>query len=242
MQEQRIRCLLQGAWFPSMSSDSPTLASRSSSPFATPASPISSWRFVQLSPSRRHLHYSSHSKKLETKPALADMSQRLDVNNISSVVSSVTATDLPPEISADKSANAPLSPRARQNGFTKATTTVTKLDIHGSRSTNTASSSPSPSVDTDDPVLLELHTASSVLASEWLDGLLMLLNQKPITADTNRLIDVIENWSLKVRMLNLQWEDVDFEGGNEGPDGSREWEAKIPSREGLDADYWYEMG
>ena len=64
----------------------------------------------------------------------------------------------------------------------------------------------------------------------------MLLDQQPITADTNKLISIVENWSLKVRMLNLQWEDADWQRTESG----EAWQA--PSRDELDTDYWYAMG
>lgn len=79
-------------------------------------------------------------------------------------------------------------------------------------------------------VLLQLHPQSHTLASEWLDGLLMLLNQQPITAETSKLVNLIAGFGLKIRLLNVRFEDM----GREEP----VW----PSREGLDDDYYYDIG
>jgi engulfment and cell motility protein 1 len=78
-------------------------------------------------------------------------------------------------------------------------------------------------------VLLQLHPGSHTLASEWLDGLLMLLNQQPITADTNKLVNLIGGYGLKIRLLNVRFEEVGLE------------EPMVPSREGLDEDYFYDI-
>jgi engulfment and cell motility protein 1 len=79
-------------------------------------------------------------------------------------------------------------------------------------------------------VLLQLHPSSHVIASEWLDGLLMLLNQKPITAETTKLVNLITSYGLKIRLLNIRYEDLNSD------------EPRVPTREELDDDYWYDFG
>jgi engulfment/cell motility protein 1 len=59
--------------------------------------------------------------------------------------------------------------------------------------------------------------------------LLMLLNQQPITADTNKLVNFIGGYGLKIRLLNVRFEDVGIE------------EPILPSREGLDDEYYYDI-
>jgi len=80
-------------------------------------------------------------------------------------------------------------------------------------------------------VLLTLRPASHSVASEWLDGLLMLLSQQPITAETNKLIDLVSNYGLKIRLLNVRFDDATFAG--EAP--------PVPARDGLDEDYYYDV-
>ena len=81
--------------------------------------------------------------------------------------------------------------------------------------------------------LLSLHPADETLASEWLDGLLMLLGQSPITAETQKLLKLVSSWGLKIRLLNVKYED-NGEPQREAP--------PVPSREGLDEDYYYDLG
>jgi engulfment/cell motility protein 1 len=78
---------------------------------------------------------------------------------------------------------------------------------------------------------LTLHPQTHSLASEWLDGLLMLLNQQPITAETNKLVQLISRYGLKIRLLNVRFDDAAFVGE----------EPEVPSREGLDEDYYYDV-
>jgi hypothetical protein len=81
--------------------------------------------------------------------------------------------------------------------------------------------------------ILTLFPLNHSLASEWLDGLLMLLNQAPITAETNKLVTLVSEYGLKIRLLNVRVESV-YAGPEQGA-------GVVPSREGLDEDYFYEI-
>ncbi len=61
VKEQRIRCLLQGAWFPigaSQGADTGPGTGKGHNHSASPA-----WRFVRLSHNRRYLHYADLDEK-----------------------------------------------------------------------------------------------------------------------------------------------------------------------------------
>lgn len=109
--------------------------------------------------------------------------------------------------------------------------TSTKITIHGylPPSNHSRQTSGGSGVGRKESVLLQLHPHSHTLASEWLDGLLMLLNQQPITADTNKLVRFIGGYGLKIRLLNVRFEDVGL------------IEPALPSREGLDDDFYYDI-
>lgn len=82
--------------------------------------------------------------------------------------------------------------------------------------------------------LLVLHPQTPSLASEWLDGLLMLLNQQPITNETSKLIGMIRDYGLQIRLLNVRFEELGWaEGGGAQPE--------VPGREGLDEEYYYDV-
>lgn len=59
----------------------------------------------------------------------------------------------------------------------------------------------------------------------------MLLNQQPITSETNKLINLLSNYGLKIKLLNVRFDDAAFAG--EVPE--------VPGREGLDEEYWYDV-
>jgi engulfment and cell motility protein 1 len=113
----------------------------------------------------------------------------------------------------------------------------TKITIHGLVPVVTSPPSSPPSKShkdkkqTTEKPLLELYPQTHTLASEWLDGLLMLLNQKPITAETTKLVKLIGSYGLKIRLLNIRYEDL-----------SSDELGHVPAREGLDVDYWYDFG
>ncbi|KAI5200703.1 hypothetical protein E4T39_05584 [Aureobasidium subglaciale] len=219
MREQRIKCLLQGSWFPTISSQ-PSPSDHSITADEPEKLRVTAWRFVRLSNDRKYLHHASHNTKPIKTPQLHELNEKIDVETISSVDSSVARSDV---LLGDDTARSP------SDKHVSATGTVTRLTIFGTSNTFAKPQG------TGESVLLELNTSSTSLASEWLDGLLMLLNQQPITADTNKLVDLLEQWSLTIRMLNLRWEDVDWERAQDDK------QLPVPSRSGLDDDFWYDM-
>ena len=61
----------------------------------------------------------------------------------------------------------------------------------------------------------------------------MLLNQQPITHETTKLVNMIRDYGLKIRLLNVRFDEMELTGpGNSGP--------VMPDREGVDEDFWYE--
>ncbi|OAL44199.1 hypothetical protein IQ07DRAFT_255968 [Pyrenochaeta sp. DS3sAY3a] len=219
VKEQRIRCLLQGAWFPI------------GLQYGTDAGPVtnktlnravsSAWRFVRLSHNRRYLHYADFDEKTATEPRLDALQDKIDLSIVSSVVSNVSAS-APSTSSSDSTVTTLPGQRA---------STSTKITIHGylPPTSHSRQASGGSGSGRKESVLLQLHPQSHTLASEWLDGLLMLLNQQPITADTNKLVNFIGGYGLKIRLLNVRFEDVGLE------------EPMLPSREGLDDDYYYDI-
>ncbi|KAK2759038.1 hypothetical protein FQN54_003137 [Arachnomyces sp. PD_36] len=215
VKEQRIRCLLQGAWFPNDLSHKPEGVK-------DPKRGASQYRYVQLSHNRRYLHYADFESMTDQIPELDTLPDKIDLSVVSSVVSNISA-------SSDDSSGATIKTLPQQS-------TSTKITIHGylnpPSSPTTGGHNRSSSRTTErEHVLLTLHPQSHSIASEWLDGLLMLLNQQPITADTNKLVNLISNYGLKIRLLNIRFDDATFVG--EPP--------QIPSREGLDEEYHYDI-
>ena len=235
IKEQRIRCLLAGAWFPNDAHD-PEFGGPVPEP-DTNEGIITNYRFIRLSQDRKYLHWGDFDDTEDPRPTTATLEDKIDVSVISSVMSNVTSNDKSSDVSDSTLKD------LQQDKFT-----TTKITIHGylpksrgghSRTTSHARSMSKASSrrTREETVLLTFQPQNHLEASEWLDGLLMLLNQQPITAETNKLITTMSDYGLKVRLLNVRFNDEDgLLGGMAGADAP-----EVPSREGLDDDYYYEI-
>jgi engulfment/cell motility protein 1 len=224
VKEQRIRCLLSGAWFPRAVRKGSLLDDYRN---GIDGKTSSSWRYVKLSHNRRYLHYADFHIQTKKEPLLDDLTEKIDLVTISSVVSNVSATQDETSTISDSSTLKSISHTPKQTSTTKITINsfVQDTPSDANQSTSAVSSTERP--------LLTLLPPTHSLASEWLDGLLMLLNQAPITAETNKLVGLVSEYSLKIRLLNVRLDD-----GFAGPPAGA---GVVPSREGLDEDYYYEV-
>ncbi|KAL8901051.1 MAG: hypothetical protein Q9207_005400 [Kuettlingeria erythrocarpa] len=229
MKEQRIRCLLRGAWF------SNHLLSRAAPDHAMEQEVKPSFRYAKLSHNRRYLHYTDFDIKGDQDPDLDSLREILDLALVSSVASNVSATTPP----STRSSSSTVQPQS-----------TTKITIHGylpSTSSNKHTRTPSKSTSHSHPSsntshnrkqevpLLVLHPSTHSQASEWLDGLLMLLGQQPLTNETKKLTSLVSEYGLKIRLLNVRFDEHRID------DGERR-APEVPSREGLDEEYYYDMG
>ncbi|KAL4789205.1 ELMO/CED-12 family-domain-containing protein [Aspergillus venezuelensis] len=213
VKEQRIRCLLQGAWF--LNDGEPKFEGKSAA---------SRWRYAQLSHNRRFLHFGDF-ESMGKHPDLDVLPGKIDLSVVSSVVSNVSA-------SPDNSSSSTVKSIPQRVSSTKITIHgyVNTIVVPNNTSKNGHSRSASRATQRE-ATLLTLRPESPSVASEWLDGLLMLLNQQPITAETSKLIKLISNYGLKIRLLNVRFDDAVF--ADEAP--------SVPSREGLTDDYYYDI-
>jgi len=218
VKEQRIRCLLAGSWFPRNATHLKNGDDGYSGRNGARRQQATSWRYAKLSHNRRFLHYSDFDNQPSLEPTLDQLSERIDLSTISSVVSNVSAShDSHSSISSTSTLKS-LSHPPKQ-------TSTTKITIN--------SFGPAGEKAGDERAILTLLPSTHSLASEWLDGLLMLLNQAPITAETNKLVGLVSEYGLKIRLLNVRLDDG-FLGAVEGA-------GVVPTREGLDDDYFYEV-
>lgn len=247
VKEQRIRRLLAGSWFQqtTRADDQPTNnQDRTGSTTTAITEPGSEYRYryIQLSPDRQRLHWDDFDSPSETQPDLKSLHQTVPLSLVSSVVSNVTATESPA--------------RTQEDGTLVERYTTTRITIHGydpsspstgtgvSRKTSTnkhkharQTSKSSHRTNHREIILLTFQPTNHIIAAEWLDGLLMLLEQQPITAETNKIVRMISDLGLKVRLLNVRGNDeIEMVEGLDGIEAPQ-----VPSREGLDEDYFYEI-
>ncbi|KAK5630041.1 hypothetical protein RRF57_005756 [Xylaria bambusicola] len=209
VKEQRVRCLLQGSWF---FKPAPRKESRGEDPQKSRATHGTLWRYAKLSHNRRYLHWADFGLRTGQDPGLDALTEKVDLRTISSVVSNVSerkgeasSTDLP------------------------AAKHSTKITIYGFTGPEEARKGAEGK---EEPVLV-LYPLSDSLASEWLDGLLMLLEQAPITAETKKLLDLVVDYGMKIRLLKVRMEATYSPPPPEA--------GITPSRDGLDTDYFYDI-
>ncbi|UKZ77170.1 hypothetical protein TrVFT333_004889 [Trichoderma virens FT-333] len=206
VKEQRVRCLLQGAWFHRPASQKDETGEKKP------------WRFAKLSHNRRYLHYTDFEKQMAQDPGLNSLQEKIDLTTISSVVSNVSASNDDSKTTASGATIQNIT-----SGGEKSTTKITIYSFVNPADAVTGNA------DAKEQPILALWPTSHSVASEWLDGMLMILNQAPITAETSKLVNLVGGYGLKIRLLNVRMD--------EGPAGG----GIVPSREGLDEDYFYEV-
>ena len=220
VKEQRIRCLLQGSWF-SRPIPRRDQHQREDSYQKRRLYQPKAWRFAKLSHNRRYLHYADFPAQTQPDPGLDVLTEKIDLSTISSVVSNVSA---PSEDTQSISSESTL--KNQLNGPPKSTTKITIYSYLNAEEAQKGG-------EAKETAILTLYPLNHSLASEWLDGLLMLLSQAPITAETNKLVTLVSEYGLKIRLLNVRLESV-YSGP---PPGA----GAVPSRDGLDDDYYYEI-
>ncbi|KAH6606615.1 hypothetical protein Trco_005768 [Trichoderma cornu-damae] len=206
VKEQRVRCLLQGAWFHQKDD----------------AAKEKPWRFAKLSHNRRYLHYTDFEKEMAQDPGLNSLMEKIDLTTISSVVSNVSASGDDSKTTA--------SGATIQNIAGGGDKPMTKITIYSFVNPADAAAGGGNAKEQE---ILALFPANPSVASEWLDGLLLLLHQAPITAETSKLVNLVGGYGLKIRLLNVRMDTA-----LEGPPARA---GIVPSREGLDEDYFYDV-
>ncbi|KAG6167621.1 hypothetical protein E4U51_002790 [Claviceps purpurea] len=236
VKEQRVRCLLQGSWFRKPApqynkspthgrkdhdANDETLHQQRQMPTKQQQHSLP-WRFAKLSHNRRYLHYADFEHQVGHDPGLDILTNKIDLGAISSVGSNVSAAE---DSTSDASDTTVQNLATQTTSTSHAKKTTTRITIYAAEMASRG--------ETEEYPVLTLWPVDASLASEWLDGLLMLLNQAPITTETSKLINLVSDYGLKIRLLNVRM-DCAFEGP---PPGA----GAVPSRAGLDDDYFFDV-
>ena len=229
VKEQRVRCLLVGAWFPHQHGYKSDLGPNSKQDLKPPVS--TSHRYLKLSHNRRYLHYADFESRTKEDPGLEALREKIDLTSVSSVTSNVTAPDVNSSSSTITDIQKPTSStKITIRGYLPSSSRPNTPKTHN-RNPSKSTFNTHNSANRKEVTLLTIYPQTHSLASEWLDGLLMLLNQQPITAETNRLITMVQDYGFKIRLLNVRFDEMSFAGDP----------PEIPTREGLDEDYYYDI-
>ncbi|KAM0802447.1 ELMO/CED-12 family-domain-containing protein [Usnea florida] len=224
VKEQRIRCLLAGAWFSHIDDHNGEEGAVTKQGLVSSKS--NSRRYIKLAHNRRFLHYADFDVRGDAEPNLEGLHKKIDLTEVF-VSSNVTKSSDP------NSSTTTL--KATEQSISSRMITILGYLPSNSRPASPRAHTPVGSIATKTPrkevILLTLYPETHDLAVEWLDGLRMLLNQQPITDETEKLIAMVRDYGLKIRLLNVRFDDMALAG--DAPE--------IPSREGLDDDYYYDM-
>ncbi|KAJ9474881.1 ELMO domain-containing protein [Pseudozyma hubeiensis] len=195
VRQQRIQCLLEGAWFRNVpGSSGGVLASggrqrRESTSTVDTAVPAAAardaagkgastaskpWRFYRLAPNKKLLYYCDSSERFPIRGGLDDLTERIDLSLIT-------------EISHHSS------------------TGEAGAKSHGSDLVISLLQSP-------DTSLAEMQALNPSQFSEWTDGLNMLRGEGGVvsTRETADLIETLTEIGLKVKLLDLTGEQIEL--------------------------------
>ncbi|KAG9313017.1 ELMO/CED-12 family-domain-containing protein [Chiua virens] len=115
VRQQRIHCLLQGAWF--INGVAPAQA-------GTLKRPNAPWRFMRLDNGHKYLHYVDSSTKFEVRSGLEDLPDRIEIAAISQIV---TGTCLPSSSTLHNHVDLPTSQTPSPLSFSLLTVTEGSL-------------------------------------------------------------------------------------------------------------------
>lgn len=224
VKEQRIRCLLAGAWFPNGDGHNSESGDATKQDLNPPKP--NSQRYAILAQNRRFLHYADFDVRGDEEPNLEGLPKKIDLTTVF-ITSNVSTTSEPNASTTTlKATHSSISTRKISiRGYLPSNSRPTSPKTH-TRAGSVATKTPRKEV-----TLLNLYPQTHSLAVEWLDGLRMLLNQQPITKETEQLIAMVQSYGLKIRLLNVRFDDMAL--AVDAPE--------IPSREGLDEEYYYDI-
>ncbi|KAK4050272.1 hypothetical protein OIV83_003593 [Microbotryomycetes sp. JL201] len=185
VRNQRIQCLMEGAWFPVVAQSSKLLTTKRQTI-------TKGWRFYRLSADKQYLHYCEVGERIEIRPGFDDLPEKLDLE---------TASDIIPG-PASSFANGKTNRLRRHDSVTSHNSTV-KSFTNATHSSASNESLTFTILGTDGPIV-ELTAPSRSVYAEWIDGLSLLRTDGNIcTKETADYVAALTDLGLKVRLLEL---------------------------------------
>ena len=200
VRQQRIQCLLEGAWFRNLSTVSATATgngpkhhrpSTSTVETALPAITNTNgasashkpWRFYRLAPNRKYLYYCDSSERFPIRGGLDDLPERFDLSLVTDIAHNGGGAD-----TTGKAAAA----------------TACKVGASGDLAISLLQSP--------DASLAEMQALNASQFSEWTDGLNMLRGEGGVvsTRETADLIQTLTEIGIKVKLLDLTGEKIEL--------------------------------
>ncbi|KAI0343291.1 hypothetical protein BDW22DRAFT_1264593 [Trametopsis cervina] len=187
VRQQRIHCLMQGAWFMNGMS---LAGNQSRDTIRKPSRP---WRFLRLDNSLKYLHYVDSAVKFVIRNGLEDLPDRIDLSLISEVATGTCAPfNFPQVVVRNDPGEVPSSP-----------------GLPSQLSFSLLSPSGSSLAD-------QIATDQSRWA-DWVDGLNMLRTGGHVASnETDMFVQALTEIGLKIRLLNLSGDKAEIPSGIQG--------------------------
>lgn len=183
VRQQRIQCLLEGAWFKNPVRNHATATGNQGRQgkghplFGAQSGLAKPWRFYRLSPNKKYLYYCESFDKVPIRSGLEDLPDRIDL----SLVTDISI------------------PSSHQGG-----------NVNGS--SNSSQQLAFSLLRSSDNSLAELVALNQSQFSEWIDGLSMLRSEGGLvsTKETADFIQVLTDIGVKVKLLDITGEQVEI--------------------------------
>ncbi|KAI9335471.1 ELMO/CED-12 family-domain-containing protein [Obelidium mucronatum] len=189
IKEQRIGCLIAGAWFPVIKDKGRVKGVV---------------RFYRLNPNRQFLHYGEF-REPGSAPALALLPQKIEVSHITEVLTGLTS---PIFKDRKRSANAQENPSL---SFSIATSY--RPETHSSTTNNNIYNNNTSNSNNTSTSLADFICSTTTQFSEWVDGFNMLLDRNICTQETAALILQLTENELKLSLLSVTGNALEIPAG-----------------------------
>ncbi|KAF8605927.1 hypothetical protein BDV93DRAFT_543115 [Ceratobasidium sp. AG-I] len=194
VRQQRIQCLMQGAWFVNGVPASSVGARES---YAAPIRPQRPWRFMRLDKTMRYLYYVDSAMKIPMRSGIEDLPERIEVASIAEVATGTCA--VPHNVAyGSGDVTSPLSPP---------TISPLSFSLMSERSRDQSDQQQQPKNSLADQVA---ENASRF--SDWTDGLNMLRKDggHVATTETAEFVQALTEIGLKIKLLDLSGEKAEI--------------------------------
>ncbi|CAE6428889.1 unnamed protein product [Rhizoctonia solani] len=195
VRQQRIQCLMQGAWFVNGVPASSPSARES---YSAPTRPQRPWRFMRLDKTMRFIYYLDSTMKIPMRGGIEDLPERIEVASIAEVATGTCA--VPHNVAyGSGDITSPMSP-----------TTVSPLSfsLMSERSRDQSEQQHQPSKHS----LADQVAENASRFSDWTDGLNMLRKDggHVATTETAEFVQALTEIGLKIKLLDLSGEKAEI--------------------------------
>ncbi|KAH7335159.1 ELMO/CED-12 family-domain-containing protein [Rhizoctonia solani] len=193
VRQQRIQCLMQGAWFVNGVPASSPSARES---YSAPTRPQRPWRFMRLDKTMRFIYYLDSTMKIPMRSGIEDLPERIEVASIAEVATGTCA--VPHNVAyGSGDITSPMS-----------TPTVSPLSfsLMSERSRDQSEQQPSKHS------LADQVAENASRFSDWTDGLNMLRKDggHVATTETAEFVQALTEIGLKIKLLDLSGEKAEI--------------------------------